>query len=364
MLPSISVVLRTDRKRKGKSQIAIQIRYKNQRRQVFTGLFVDKGNFNKGIISGTNAEWYNASIKKKIAELEAEYLKTELNGNAITLASKVSGRRSFIQYAKDFYQSRGSCSPDYKIRAVAAIAHLEAFAGQVSFEQLTPQLLKDFEASLSLSRNTVNRIFKRIKQPCKMAMIEGLMIKNPFIIYQPPTYQQPKRDFLTLEEIGQIEVASLAPMFETVRAYFLLSCFTGLRYSDLSKFDKAKDIIHSKGVARIIIGTTKTKEVVSIKLTEKVRGIIDIITEPIPSNVHCNRVLKDICATAELKRHVNFHMARHSFAVNSAILGIPIEAVAKLLGHNSIRTTQIYYKIVDTKIDEYMDRWDVKTARS
>jgi site-specific recombinase XerD len=50
-------------------------------------------------------------------------------------------------------------------------------------------------------------------------------------------------------------------------------------------------------------------------------------------------------------------MGRHSFAVNSASLGIPIEVVSKLLGHSSIRTTQIYYKLTDTKVDEWMDKW-------
>lgn len=50
-----------------------------------------------------------------------------------------------------------------------------------------------------------------------------------------------------------------------------------------------------------------------------------------------------------------FHCARHSFATLSISYGVPIESVSKMLGHTNIRTTQIYAKIIDTKLSEDMD---------
>ncbi len=50
-----------------------------------------------------------------------------------------------------------------------------------------------------------------------------------------------------------------------------------------------------------------------------------------------------------------FHVARHSFATLSISYGVPIESVSKMLGHTNIRTTQIYAKIIDTKLSEDMD---------
>ena len=50
-----------------------------------------------------------------------------------------------------------------------------------------------------------------------------------------------------------------------------------------------------------------------------------------------------------------FHVARHSFATLSISYGVPIESVSKMLGHTNIRTTQIYAKIIDTKLSADMD---------
>lgn len=347
--------------RDGKPQIAIQVRYKNQSRQIFTGLYIDEKHFIDGKVTGIkNADWYNTAITKTINELESGYLKQQLAGTPISLKSEsVINRQSFIKYAKNFYKTL-TASDGYKLRAVADIQQLEDFAGDISFEKLSPQLLKDFEQYMvhkKLSRNTINKIFKRVKQPVKMAVREGLISKDPFYIYTPPTYQQPDVDFLTMEEITKIEKLVLNENLSPVRWWFIFCCYTGLRYSDAAAFDITKHVVTTKGVKRIILTTKKTKGVVSIKLSEKIQGIIKQITRPIPTNVHCGRILNEIIIKAKIKRHIHWHCSRHSFGVQCATLGIPIEATAKLMGHRSIRTTAIYYKIIDTKSDEYMDRW-------
>ena len=51
-----------------------------------------------------------------------------------------------------------------------------------------------------------------------------------------------------------------------------------------------------------------------------------------------------------------FHMARHTFGTMCLSAGIPIESIAKMMGHSSISSTQIYAQVTDKKISEDMDR--------
>lgn len=53
---------------------------------------------------------------------------------------------------------------------------------------------------------------------------------------------------------------------------------------------------------------------------------------------------------------VLFHMARHTFATTVTLAnGVPIETVSKMLGHTNIQTTQIYARVIDTKINNDME---------
>lgn len=51
-----------------------------------------------------------------------------------------------------------------------------------------------------------------------------------------------------------------------------------------------------------------------------------------------------------------FHMSRHTYATEICLTnGVPIESLAKMLGHKNIRTTQIYAKITHEKLSRDAD---------
>lgn len=76
------------------------------------------------------------------------------------------------------------------------------------------------------------------------------------------------------------------------------------------------------------------------------------------SNQKYNEVLKDIANAAGIKTKLTSHIARHTFAVRSIELGIPIEVISKILGHSDIKTTQIYAKIMNPVLDQWMENWN------
>jgi site-specific recombinase XerD len=66
--------------------------------------------------------------------------------------------------------------------------------------------------------------------------------------------------------------------------------------------------------------------------------------------------LKEIADVCGIEKLLTFHIARHTFATTVTLNnGVPIETVAKMMGHSSIKTTQIYAKVLDHKISDDME---------
>tara|TARA_B100000795_G_scaffold25642_1_gene17064 strand:- start:183 stop:386 length:204 start_codon:yes stop_codon:yes gene_type:complete len=60
-------------------------------------------------------------------------------------------------------------------------------------------------------------------------------------------------------------------------------------------------------------------------------------------------------------KKLKFHSARHAFATTITLTnGVPIESVSKMLGHNNIKTTQIYAQVLESKISSDMFKLRLK----
>jgi site-specific recombinase XerD len=69
-----------------------------------------------------------------------------------------------------------------------------------------------------------------------------------------------------------------------------------------------------------------------------------------------NSYLKELGDICDINKNITMHIARHTFATSVTLSnGVPIETVSKILGHTSLKTTQIYAKVLDKKISEDMD---------
>lgn len=90
------------------------------------------------------------------------------------------------------------------------------------------------------------------------------------------------------------------------------------------------------------------------------RGIL-----PRMSNQKLNSYLKEIADLCGINKNLTFHLARHIFATTITLAnGVPMETVSKLLGHSSIKTTQIYAKVIEKKVSEDMGALKAKLNKS
>ncbi len=154
---------------------------------------------------------------------------------------------------------------------------------------------------------------------------------------------------------------------DQVRDSFLFSCYTGLAYVDVKKLKRSEIEKGIDGKLWIYTHRQKTDSLSRIPLLQTALGIIkkyeehpqciaDDLLLPVISNQKMNAYLKEIADVCGIDKLLTFHIARHTFATTVTLNnGVPIETVAKMMGHSSIKTTQIYAKVLDHKISDDME---------
>ena len=151
---------------------------------------------------------------------------------------------------------------------------------------------------------------------------------------------------------------------DLIRDIFVFACYTGFAYVDVARLNKDMIEMWPDGNLWIKTYRQKTKVPVNIRLLDIPKMIIDKYEGqakgdkllPVPSNQKVNDYLKEIAAVCGIDKNISFHLARHTFATTITLSnGVPIESVSKMLGHTNIKTTQIYARITDQKVNKDME---------
>lgn len=231
--------------------------------------------------------------------------------------------------------------------------------------ELTHLIIHDFEIYLktvvSLKSNSATKTLKFFKTVVIFAQKCGVMTHDPFLNHH--FHLEPvDRGFLTDEEIQRIMQKDFEiPRLEMVRDVFIFSYFCGLAYIDVAHLTQ-ENIITLDNRPWIIINRQKTNVQSNIPLLEIPQMILDKYKGktkdnrllPVLSNQKINAYLKEIADLCGIKKRLSYHLARHTFATMLLSKGVPIESVSKMLGHTNIKTTQIYARITNKKIEQDM----------
>lgn len=250
----------------------------------------------------------------------------------------------------------------------STLLKLKKFSGgSLLFSELNEQKIKEFIAFLqkeSLSQTTVHHYYKILSVSLNEAVREKFLTANPTMYiprHEKPKKQESKREYLTMEEIRKLNDTPF-PSNPQIKTAFLFGCFCGLRISDIKRLTWAE--IHD---GKIEYRQKKTQKVEYLPLGKQALKILSEIPRhetnnlvfwnlPSPSASYVNQHLRTWAATAGVKKHLSFHISRHSFATLFLTSGGDIYTLSKLLGHSSVVITAVYGKIIDSKKQDEVNK--------
>ena len=225
-------------------------------------------------------------------------------------------------------------------------------------------------------QNTAWNYHKHLRRVLNLAISLDFLDKNPYSKFKVGL-DETHREILSMEELKRIEEKQIQiERLSVVRDIFVFACYTGLSFADISKLSDIHLQQKSDGKEWIIIDRSKTNNRCRIPVLPKAKEILKRYEDypkttgkslllPVLTNQKMNSYLKELGDICTIKRNITMHIARHTFATTVTLSnGVPIETVSKLLGHTSLKTTQIYAKVLDQKISEDMDVLEAKLCNA
>jgi site-specific recombinase XerD len=240
----------------------------------------------------------------------------------------------------------------------------------IEISNITYSFITDFEFWLksvqNCNHNTTIKYISNLRKIINLCLKNGWLIKDPFVGFKM-TKKEVIREILYEEELQTLISKDIQNVrIRQVRDIFIFSCFTGLAYIDAKRLKRSDIVIGIDGERWVYTYRKKTDTPTRIPLLPIVLDIMEIYKDdpqcknqdcllPVPSNAKLNAYLKEVADICGITKHLTFHIARHTFATTVTLNnGVPIESVSKMLGHKSIKITQIYAKILDRKVSEDM----------
>ena len=255
---------------------------------------------------------------------------------------------------------------------ITTIKHLRNYikkiynANDISLTQINYNFIYNFSQFILLNtectHNGMMKHIQRFKKITNFCIKNNYITKDPFVGFKI-SFKKSNRVYINKDELETLKNITLNNNLNKVRDVFLFSCYTGLSYIDLYKLSLKNIIKGYDGLQWIFVKRQKT-DIPSnlpilpyafsiLKKYKKEKNINRIF--PMISNQKTNKALKEIGHICGFNKKLTFHSARHTFATTVTLTnGVPIESVSKMLGHNNIKTTQIYAQVIESKISSDM----------
>ena len=329
-----------------------------------------------------NANVLNRMLYENIAAIEQTELGLWQQGKSISLDllknsidKPLSNGRSFLTFFKEEI-ANSSLKESTRQNHLSTLELLQEFKKEILFTDLTFEFVSSFDnylQSKGYHLNTIAKHMKHLKRYINVAINKEYMDiqKYAFRKYKIKSIEG-SHTHLAPEELHKFENLQLTGRYtrlQKTKDAFLFCCYAGLRYSDFTNLTPA-NIVEFHQETWIIYKSVKTGMEVRLPLYLLFEGkgiqILQRYKDDLNSffklkdNSNINKELNILAGLAKIDKRVSFHTARHTNATLLLYNGANITTVQKLLGHKSVKTTQVYANIMDITVVRDLE----KTASS
>lgn len=370
----------------GKALIQVEAYLNRHKRYFSTKVYIKPCQWDskrRSIKNHPNMDALNQYLQDYISALEKDELGLRQNDREFSLKDLKDDRSETPAYSSSFPVFMKDEIMHSNLKESTMKNHLSTlhllclYNKDLTFKDMSFNFLCDFEYFLlkqEYHRNTIAKHMKHLKRYINLAINKDLfeLDKYPFRKYKIK-YQESKRTHLTPEELGRLESLQLDKQRSLRRCLdmFLFSCYTGLRFSDIVSISRENFLLIDDKLW-LVYSSVKTDVGVRLPLFLLFEGKPVPIYEryrnsprtlfgvPLSSNSNINKQLRRIGKLAGFEKKVSFHTARHTNATLLLYNGANITTVQKLLGHKSVRTTEIYSNIMDMTIVRDLEKIETR----
>lgn len=309
--------------------------------------------------------------KRQIANAIRSKREIEILNDNYNFLKTDKSKGSFISYFKGLVDERERTKINFTAWNSTYLYLYRFTDGKLSCKKVNRSFVESFKnyllntntlkgKSQKLHQNSASSYFNIFREAVYKAIDHKVLSTNP--LANVPTIKQieSQRQYLEIEELEHL--SSIPCDYPILKKAFLFSCLTGLRKSDISSLTW-REIIHSNEHGDMIrfrqqktdIPQTLNIPSQAIKLIGERKSNDEFVFKGF-TEMDIYKHLPKWIEKAGIDKHITFHCARHTCATIHITKGTDLYIISKLLGHSSIKHTQIYAKIIPTKKKEAVKR--------
>jgi site-specific recombinase XerD len=398
----VSFIVRKDRMQNDKGPVYLQLFLDGKRVRISTDQLVNMKDWDEksGRLKGNSAmsnsiNEYLEKIKLDTLRIYNDYKLKEVDITVDMLKNRltkkeIDQRKKLLQVC-DIFNSNAEKLIGIEIgkitwgrylafrNRIADFIKLKYSMDDIYLSHLKYSFMVEYEfyikTEVKIQQNTMVKYLKYVNRVVEFAVNNEWMERNIFQNYKCPL-KEAKREYLTAAELDRIMTKEISiERLAEVRDVFVFCCHTGYAYKDAAKLTADHLGIGINGRQWIYTSRQKNDNVANVPLLDIALEIIDKYKDhpkcvkdgkllPMKSNQKLNTYLKELADICEIRKPLTMHIARHTFATTVLLAnGVSMEATSKMLGHSSIKTTQIYGKIVESRVADEMEMLSKKIGK-